>query len=489
MTARRRPPLWLAAACVASGWGAVYSVARWILLFAAGPVHEDLRYTYVAAEAGLRYGWSTIYDPATLAALSASFPASARHIGGSHDTYVNPPLLAWLFAPFTLVPEPAAYALWTVTSLGALVLAWHVAAPYSGLRKLTLLLLAIALWPLLLSFYFGQPDMLVIALTAVSWWCCSRNRPVAAGIALAGATFLKPQNVALVPLVLLASGRYRPAASWAGACAALTAISVIALGSAGLVSWWHTVQRVQADPVHLSYTLAQVFGLGPVTYILWALQGIVAMFVAVRRRHELEIVFAAGILGSTAVAFHFHELDYSNLVLAAWLVLRTAPSLAHRLWLLAGIVPMQVMTFQASEPNLALVAPQLAWDAGWLAILAYGGLSEERRGQLRDLVRLVVDSKDAQEEAREYRLHAQRQQHRRGNHLAHGQAGIEVSESGGSPAQHGDHEAREAEDEHRRADGEPGLQLDVAEHHPIRRVGRMEALLHGEDFREDGEDH
>ena len=373
MTSARRPPLWLAAAAVAAGWGAAYSIGRWILLYAFAPVHQDLRFTYVAAEAGLRYGWSTIYDTAILHSLSASFPATQQYIGGSL-TYVNPPLLAWLFVPLTTVSEPIAYVLWAAVSLASLVGACYIAAPYTGLAKLTLLLAAIALWPVLLAFYYGQPSIVLLLLVAVTWWLCAHDRPLAAGAALALATFLKPQAVALIPLALLVSGRYRPVLAWALACVVLGAASVVALGTSGLVSWWHALQGVQADPAHSANTLARLFGNGPLTYVLWACQGALALWIAWRRRRELEIVFAAGILGSAAVAFHFHEWDYTILVLAAWLALRTSPSRRHRLWLLAGVLPMQLMTYGPAAAGVPLIAPQLIWDAVWLVILAAGAI-------------------------------------------------------------------------------------------------------------------
>ena len=374
MTSARRPPLWLAAAAVAAGWGAAYSIGRWILLYAFAPVHEDLRFTYVAAEAGLRYGWSTIYDTATLHSLSTSFPASQQYIGGSL-TYVNPPLLAWLFVPFTAVSEPIAYALWAAVSLASLVGAWYVAAPYTGLAKLTLLLAAIALWPVLLAFYYGQPSVVLLLLVAVAWWLCVHDRPFAAGATLAVATFLKPQAVALIPLALLVSGRYRPVLAWVLACAVLGASSIVSLGTSGLMSWWHALQGVQADPAQAETTLARLFGSGPLTYALWALQGALALWIAWRRRGHLEIVFAVGILGSAAVAFHFHEPDYSMLILAAWLVLRTSPSRRHRLWLLAGVLPMQLMTYGPAAAGVPLIAPQLVWDAAWLVVLATGAVN------------------------------------------------------------------------------------------------------------------
>lgn len=338
--------------------------------------------TYVAAQAGVKYGWSTIYDEATLRALSSAFPAGARSIDPLY-TYLNPPLLAWLFVPLTAFSEPVAYALWTGVSLAALVLAWRIAAPYDGLAKATLLLLALALWPVLLTFYFGQPTLIVVALVAAAWWLVGNDRPLAAGAALAVATFLKPQDVALVPLVLLVSARYRAVAGWALGCSALGLLTIVALQSSGLVSWWHALELGQASSAHAEYTPAHFFGFGPLTYALWIVQAAAALAIAWWRREQPEIVFVAGILGTAAVAFHFHELDYSLLVLAAWLFLRTSPPVWQRVGLLAGIVTMQAMTYgpqTATQPALDVVthAAQLIFDAGWLAVLFVDARSTTR---------------------------------------------------------------------------------------------------------------
>lgn len=404
----KRPPLWLAAAAVACAWGAVYSAALWIFLFVRRPIHEDVRMTYVAAQAGLHHGWSAIYDESTLRSLSAAFPAPDNVINPVL-TYLNPPLLAWLFAPLTLFSEPAAYVLWTLAGLAALAFAWWIAAPYEGVAKVALLLLAIALWPVMLVFYFGQPDALVIALLAGSWWLLKRDRAYAAGAALAVATFLKPQDMALVPLVLLVSGRFRPVAGWMAGCAVLGVLTVLNLGPAGLSSWLEALGRGQGEATHLEYTLAHFFGFGVLTYALWAAQGAAALAVAWWRRSELEVVFAAGILGTTALAFHFHELDYSMLVLPAWLFLRTSPPVWQRLFLLLGIATMQVLTYgpQTTEPvwDVATHAPQLVWDAAWLVILVAGGFAglpqgASAPGQLRPALATTMASSRPERPAR-----------------------------------------------------------------------------------------
>jgi glycosyl transferase family 87 len=373
----RRPPLGLAAAALACAWGALYSIALWIYLFARRPIHEDVRMTYVAAEAGLRYGWSTIYDESTLRALSAAFPAPDNVINPVL-TYLNPPLLAWLFAPLTAFSEPGAYVVWTLVSLAALVVAWWLAAPYEGLARVAMLLLAIALWPVMLVFYFGQPNMLVLALLAGTYWLLKKDRPYPAGAALAVATVLKPQVVALVPVALLLSGRYRPLAGWAAVCAGLALLTAINLQAAGLSSWWQALQAGQGEATHTEYTLAHFFGFGLITYGLWAVQGATALAVARWRRSQLEVVMAAGIVGTTALAFHFHELDYSLLVLAAWLFLRTSPPVWQRVFLIPGIVTMQLLTYGPQTTDFVgdvlTHAPQLAWDAAWLGVLFAGSL-------------------------------------------------------------------------------------------------------------------
>jgi Glycosyltransferase family 87 len=360
-TRRSRPPLWLAAAAVASAWGAVYDVGRWVFSYVTYPVHEDVRIWYVAAEAGLRYGWSTIYNLDTLRALSASFPNGQTNIDSS-TAYVSPPLLAWLFAPLTALPEPVAYGLWAGLSLLALAWAWHVCAPYAGIAKLALLFLGLALWPVMDAFYRGQPVIIVLALVVGAWWLTARDRQVAAGAVLAVATALKPQLVFLVPAALLVSGRYRVVVSWAAVCAVLAGAFAVSLGPAGLMSWWNALTVLESNAEHAYFTLAYLFGFGPLTYVLLVVQGAVALAIAWRRRRDMDVVFAVGLVGSLTASIHLHLYDYSSLALAAWLILRTSPPLWHRLWLLVGVVTMQALA-------LGLPAPQLIWDAGWLAIL------------------------------------------------------------------------------------------------------------------------
>src|SRR3989442_463011 len=249
-----RPPLWLVASVVAAFWSAAYDIQQWVTEFVRSAVHVDFATFYIAAEAGMRYGWSSMYDRATLQALATTHGLPHDYIS-SAQVFANPPAFAWLLVPLTVLTIPAAYLVWTIVSLGALVWAWYVAAPYAGLGKLTLLLVAL--------------------------------------------------------------------------------VSVAALGSTGLTNWWHALNYLQSNSTHSHVTIAYVFGQGPVAYALEGLQGVAALVIAWRRRTHLEVVFAAGLVGSLAASFHLHQPDYSSLLLWGWLVLRASPPLWHRLWFLA----------------------------------------------------------------------------------------------------------------------------------------------------------
>jgi uncharacterized protein (TIGR03382 family) len=101
-----------------------------------------------------------------------------------------------------------------------------------------------------------------------------------------------------------------------------------------------------------------------------------ALSLAWLRRDRLDLVFALGLVGTTASATYLHEDDVAILVLAAWIVLRAQPSLVQRVWLLVGIAAAQFIA-------IGLPLPMLLWEPLWIALL---GL-EPRLSQLKMPVR------------------------------------------------------------------------------------------------------
>lgn len=367
MSAPSRPPLWLATAAVASFWAALLGLLLLIRTFLDDPYGNDFRVFYAAAKVGLSAGWSHIYDADLLRAASTSFPVRDQ-VYDSALYYVQTPLLAWIIAPLTALPEPAAFVLWTLIGLAAFIAAWAVACPFTGLGRVTLLLLGLALWPVEESLRFGQPTLLMLALVAVAWQQTGRGRPVVAGALLALAVMLKPQDVLLVPIALLVSGRLPVFLTFLASSAVLTIAFLLTLGATGVGGFLGATAMVQADPFHQYDTLAFVFGIGTATYASELFLGAIAMAVAYFRRAELDAVFALGLLGSVMASPHLHESDYALNVLAAWLVLRTGPGLAHKIWLVAGIPAGQFI-------SIGLPLPQLLWQTVWLGLLARDGVA------------------------------------------------------------------------------------------------------------------
>lgn len=361
--AKPLPPLWLAAGAVASLWAGVFSVKRWVDHYLQDPAADDFRVYYYTAKLGLEQGWSHIYNqPALRAMLGAHFSGSEAVIDAGH-TYPNLPPLAWMIAPLTVLSFGPAYAAWALLGAAAVVIAWSIASPYRGLAKVTLLLLALAIWPIHYSLIFGQPTPEIIALVAASWWFTTRDRATAAGVALAIATTLKPQDVILVPIALLVSGRVRVFAWWAVSCAALGAIFFAFLGVQGVVEFWQTTVSVESFPGHKILTLASLFGPGLPALVLQVGSAAVALIGAWRHRSQLAVVITLGLVGSVTSAVHAHESDFSVFVLAGWLVLRASTSPLPRLWLVPGILAVQTLA-------IGWPLPTLLWELVWLVLLA-----------------------------------------------------------------------------------------------------------------------
>jgi hypothetical protein len=113
--------------------------------------------------------------------------------------YIYPPTALLLFAPFTLPAYWVGYGLW-VALTGALFLwaAHRVGAPW----WLVMLLPAISL-----VAFCGQVTFLMGGLVLAG--LALRDRPTLAGVLFGIAAAIKPQFLVLVPIALLAEGRWR----------------------------------------------------------------------------------------------------------------------------------------------------------------------------------------------------------------------------------------------------------------------------------------
>jgi Glycosyltransferase family 87 len=224
------------------------------------------------------------------------------------------------------------------------------------------LLISLALWPVHYQFWLGQWVVATLALLALSWWLLERDRWLLAGVVLALSMLFKPQDVLLVPLALLVSGRWKPVAVAAVTGGAFAAWSLASLGQAGVQSWLNIAGQIHADPFQAPMTYSSLFGRGALTTGVEVLLGMVALGLAWYRRDRLDLVIVLGIVGSTASATYLHEDDIAILVLAAWIVLRAEPSVPQRIWLIVGIAAAQFLA-------VGLPVPMLLWEPVWIGLL------------------------------------------------------------------------------------------------------------------------
>lgn len=335
--------------------------AGWINSARRDPLGADFAAYYAIANIGWHQGWSHLYD---LAAQHREFDAL-----GSLPWYpsAQTPVLAFLVAPFTVLPVDWAYALWATLMAAAFIWAWWVAAGGGRLSKAIQLAAPLSLLPMATAFYEGQAVLLVAALICLCWWLMRSQRALPAGLALALATALKPQDCLLLPVALLAAGRLRLVVSWAAGSAALFGLSLLVVGPAGLGAYLERLGTASGAPgawlVNDRMTLAGLLGRGVGAWTVQVLLAATALVAArLNRARGPEIPIVAGILGSLLLSPFLHEPDVAVLLPAAWLYLRTSPPAWHR-----GLVA-------AGWPGAQLVLAQKGWILIGLEVVLMGAL-------------------------------------------------------------------------------------------------------------------
>jgi alpha-1,2-mannosyltransferase len=331
-------------------------------------IGTDFRLPYAAAEIGLRYGWSHIYDPdlqrTTVLALGHS---------DLFQPYLNVPPWAFLVTPLTFIPYPIAYAIWVIAMVAALLAAALLAAPSDRLLRIIYVGAAFGSLEVALGPGFGQPSALVALAVVGCWRSLRAGRPALAGLVLALIS-LKPHIALLVPFALLLAGHVRAFTYWAAASLALAAISLIALQPSGLQMYF---ALLATSPTYMvgqpAWTLAGILG-APAGLPLEALLVAGAALAAWLYRHRgPEVPIAVGILATLAVVPYLHAQDFVMLVVAIWVLHRAQLEQLDGRRLAAFWVAMMV---GIEWPPLLIVA-----EAALLGVLLFTALGRQRSVQ------------------------------------------------------------------------------------------------------------
>jgi hypothetical protein len=363
---------------------AAWDIYKWVEAYASDHFHNDFTFYLAAARIGMTHGWSSIWD---LSIQQAELDAmgSGIHIA-ELARFISPPPVAWLALPFIPLPYEVGYWVWSAVLLIALAWTWYLAAPGTGPARLVHLAAALGWLPVIYGLQLGQPGLFVALGVAGSYALARSGRPFLSGIAL-GALALKPQLGFLVPVALLAAGRFRAFAGAAAALAVLGLASAISVGADGIAAYQDRLAFAAGVPVNRELTLAPLIGDLTLTRIVQVAIAILALGLAYRlRRGPIEWTYALAIVGGLVASPYLHLDDLVMLGLAAWLYLRVQ----HKpRWAWAYVLGLVIA---AEGVPLWGPAPLIAGEVVFLVVISLppqrGALEKDaERSQLPDSFR------------------------------------------------------------------------------------------------------
>ncbi|GAC1654334.1 MAG: hypothetical protein NVS9B1_05370 [Candidatus Dormibacteraceae bacterium] len=337
----------------------VYQLVSWLPRSLG---QNDFRLYYSAATIGLHHGWGRIYDAGLQrAGVAAAWPMAP---GIEWFPYVNPPPLAWLVAPLTLLPAPVAYVPWVILVAVSLVVASQLAAPSDPLHRIAFAGLGLGFLPTFVAVAYGQPAPLLVLALALAWWLLARDRQVAAGVVLS-LMVIKPQVALLVPLALLVAGWTRAFLTWLVVAGSLAVVSLLLLGTSGVAQYLALAGPLYADTYFQRWSLTSLVGGGPAWYAAVAAAVAATLLTATRCRREPGHVIAIGVAGSLLINHYLTPADFTVLLVPIWLLARAGGAAWLPALLGAGWI--------AGWFSLAFGGPVIAFEVTLLAV-AGGGL-------------------------------------------------------------------------------------------------------------------
>lgn len=324
----------------------------------------------LAGDAAAAYVWERMLP---LQAETLGVPAESLMFLG----WVNPPHFFFAILPFSFLPYGWGWFAWVMATAALLALSIRAVMPDAPLPAA----IAVFCTPAVLTCAgVGQNGMLTAALMAWTHALMDR-RPVAAGIALGLLTY-KPQFGLLIPLLLVATGRWRVAVSASVTALVAMAAAVLAFGPETFTGFLANVglnnDRYLADPsagmARIQSVYALVFQAGRNRTLAWAAHLVFAAGVAaivlrlwVRRPEGPQEARAAAAIAAAFLMTPFTWVyDAPSIAIAALFLVRAGLRDGFMPWertlIVLACVITQIVSF--TGPHSAIV------PAAWLVILA-----------------------------------------------------------------------------------------------------------------------
>jgi Glycosyltransferase family 87 len=309
------------------------------------------------------------------------------------------PFYGWHYPPFFFliaflvasVPYAWGLSIWLVASLAA-----YLAAMRAILPRPETVLVALAFPAVFVNIGHGQNGFLTAALLGGALHLLDR-RPWLAGV-LIGLLAYKPQFGVLIPVALLAGGRWNTIGAAAATVAALAAISFVTLGS----SVWHafadsmtftqTVVLEQGDTgwekIQSIFSAARMWGAGvPTAYAIQIALGLtLAASLAWLWQSDAAFELKAAALATGSLLATPYVLDYDLVVLAVAIAFFARHGLSR------GFRRFEISLLAAAwiVPLLSrVIAGVTGIPLGLLVVLALYGFTLQRA--VRDRVGSVIE--------------------------------------------------------------------------------------------------
>jgi glycosyl transferase family 87 len=337
---RERVRLWSLALLAASLCGLVFLLATSNGLndYQGRPLGTDFSNIYAGGTYVLDGQPGTAFDP-------PSQHARQQMIFGKDTPFYGwcyPPFLLFVAAALALLPYVAALAVWQLSTLLLyLGMLWSVLrfAPSRESEGMALardpmwLLLAVAFPAVFVNLGHGHNGFLTAALIGTALLVLD-SRPVLAGI-LFGVMSYKPQFGVMIPLVLLATGRWRAFASASATVLALIVVSTWAFGA--------DVWRMMIDA--LPFTREVVLEQGGTGW------------------HKIQSVFSWARMWGAGVPFAYAAQGAVTVALGAALIWLWRSNASYRLKAAALPIASILATPYSLDYDLMALAPSIAFLA------------------------------------------------------------------------------------------------------------------------------
>jgi hypothetical protein len=334
---RERIRLWAFAALVASAMGLLFIIATSDGLndYQNRPLGTDFSNVYTAGTHVLDGNASAAFDwPAQHARERAIFGDRTPFYGWHY-----PPFFLFVAGLLALMPYALSLAVWQGVTLALYVLTIRTILSPSNERDPLWLLLALAFPAVFVNIGHGHNGFLTAALLGAALLTLD-PRPILAGV-LFGLIAYKPQFGLLIPLVLIATGRWRTFFAAAGTIAALAIATLIAFGpdvwkaffaSTHLTrvevleqggTGWHKIQsvfsmvRMWGGSVPLAYAMQGAVTVALIIALIWLWRGPVSYRIK------------AGALAIAAIIATPYSLDYDFVALAPAIAFLVADGLSR----------------------------------------------------------------------------------------------------------------------------------------------------------------